>query len=967
MAHSAAAAARTRLASSRPSSPYDDNAFATATGTSFKDIIHSTPQREYEPTIEDLPLHHNHFQEQSEHDSDGSAEMSIEMGRGVKRSARRDNDISSELVFNFGNDNSQYETMGTPPVGPRNSQPKPDGSLRKAASVRRATESARGNEALKKATNGAKQRAVSDNLNSLRAGQSQQPPGTGTVHSSRFVSSRSMSTTYGAIPTRFTVNGGLETAQQTPRRPAQGNATAQSATYTSQSFMLPDFPDITELVSGTRRDGTPKRGNPVRSRFASATYRPLTQGHATIEGVAIPEDEKAIFVSLEHAREKNARLEFEKSEGHKRIEELELEVAELRNQLQMANRRPDSALGSEDDTLDARGFQTDKARLQGKVEALQERLSKSERKISVAEITSTRVVKERDGLVTQMAAVYFQNEELSNENQDLRAAQTELSNENEALKKTVEDLQDENGRLKDMWSDEEDRKESSANKRPETGDQQEVNKLHRSQLTKKSERVVRGHTGDKAHDGQAHRRRSSDHHDSTFVRDLASRIEREVRKMREDAASGAQSHSTGVRDQRLARTRSRSRSKTRSNVRYEEPISLRRHISAPAEITTGASDFTTGQSMPINQRKVLHGADEMIAQEDLTELSVLDPDDVANLRRKLEEEKRSGRLRKRASSIPDAEAENTAHSVSRHSMPRKSSLKDLTGGVDSGTGRFSLRGDDASRLAKTVRVQSPHSSQDILEPEQSTEAGNVSMLNNTSRRRRRTSNTEGETSTFILPDITLRGTQMSRRMSEACIDHNTANCTACAQDVEEVSIPKPVPVSERDLGDVADATIRPSQSPDEALATVIKNLEDEIKHLKLQRESQNRLYNQHDPALSKRRRQDVRAKIDLLTAQIEKRSDQVYALYDVVEGQKQQAEAAKAKGEHARGVSEQEIEETLESIGLDPVHLSGHVGRKAPAGLDDADEMSDESELPWEGLSDVESEEEIRGFGKEMR
>ncbi|KAK4507395.1 hypothetical protein PRZ48_001130 [Zasmidium cellare] len=960
MAHSAAAAARTRFASSRASSPHDDNTFATATATSFKDAIHSTPQFDNNATDDDIPLHYNQFPDPSEAGSDGSADMSIELGRGIKRGARRDHDMSSELVFNFGNENSQYEITGTPPVRPR----KQDGTLRREASVRRATESARANEALKKNTPGQKQRAVSDNTH-LRSVQSQPPPAMATVRSSRFVSSRQTSANYGAVPTRFTANGGLESAHPTPRQQLHGNATVQSAVHTiSQSFLLPDYPDITELVSGMRKDSTPlvKRATGGRSRFASATYKPLAQDHAAIEGIPLPEDEKAIFVSLQHAREKNARLESENSEGQKRIEELELQVAELKRQLQLANRRPDSALGSEDDTLDAAGFQTDKARLQGKVAALQERLSKSERKISVAEITSTRVVKERDSLVTQIAAVYFQNEELSTENEELRTAQSELSKENEKLRKTVSELMEENATLKQSQSEmEDDEPVSSARGQTRKKSQQEVNQLKRTRSTKNAEEVARTRVNEEAKQEPSHRRRSSDHHDSTFVRDLASRIEQEVRRMRDDAVSGAQTR-IDEREGGSASARSRSRSKNRKASVDGESIRLERHISAPAEIGTGALDSTKGLGVFGDSRNAGRNARATIAQEDLTELSVLDPDDVANLRRKLEEEKRSGRLRKRTSSTVEAEADDTARSASRHSVPRKSSLKDLSGGMENGTGRFSVHGEDVSKVTKTVRVQSPHSSQDIFEPQQETETGSMSMLSNTSRRRRRTSETEGMTSAFIVPDITLHGSQVPMSVGEICIDHNAAKCTLCAKGDKEISIPKPIPASERDVGDVTDATIRPSKPPEEALAMVIKTLEDEIKHLKLQRESQNRLYNQHEPAISKRRRQDVKARIDVLTAQIEMRSDQVYALHDVVEGQKQQADAAKAKGEEVKGVSQQEIDETLESIGIDPVQLSGHVGRKAPVGLDDGDDLSEES--VWEGLSDISSEEEVHTFGR---
>jgi len=176
----------------------------------------------------------------------------------------------------------------------------------------------------------------------------------------------------------------------------------------------------------------------------------------------------------------------------------------------------------------------------------------------------------------------------------------------------------------------------------------------------------------------------------------------------------------------------------------------------------------------------------------------------------------------------------------------------------------------------------------------------------------------------------------------------------------------PVPVTDREIAqdpDMTSATIRPSQAPPLALATVIKNLSDEITHLKLQLHAYQRRYHAHDPALSKRQRVATKSKIERLTAEVEKRSDQVYALYDVLEGQKQAAQAAEGNGEDAdaREMDAEEVEETLMSIGIDPAELSGRVGRSVPFGLDGAaDDVSEGSdELPWEGLSEYESEEEL--------
>jgi hypothetical protein len=232
--------------------------------------------------------------------------------------------------------------------------------------------------------------------------------------------------------------------------------------------------------------------------------------------------------------------------------------------------------------------------------------------------------------------------------------------------------------------------------------------------------------------------------------------------------------------------------------------------------------------------------------------------------------------------------------------------------------------------------------------------GDVSISSNTSRRRRRAASAEGMTSAFILPDITLSGREGQTKPA-----HDAGNCTACPPGPKDVTIPTPVPVTDRpqDIpADVTSATIRPSQPPPLALATVIKQLQDEITHLKLQLGAQQQLYSKHDPALSKRRRMEVKARMDKLTSDIEKRSDQVYSLYDVLEGQKA-AEAAGAE------IDDAGIEETLQSLGIDPAELSGRIGRnvygndaREAFGLDGASDSG--ADLPFEGFSDMGEAEE---------
>lgn len=985
MAHSAAAS-RSRfgggILQSRASSP-NDNLYATAT-TSFsdKDIMHSTPQR-HEPmdSQQGLPLHYSQFADTTL----GSADMSIELGRGAKHGAQQEqNDLSSDAIFGFGDDNSQYEVTGTPPIRPQVAQRRTEGGLRKEASLRQANQSTRANDAMKRSTSGLKQRAASDNPPRLHTEPEEpfQPTATFTVRGSRFASARHVSTGYAGFPTRFTTSGGLETAERKPVQPAVGNATVQSATYTAnQSFMLPDMPNITELVSGVRINGTPASRR--TSRFTAVPSKRQTQAHLPVDAVPIPEDEKAIWASLTLLRDRVAQLEMESSEKEKRAEEYEAQISQLRAQLETASRRSDSALGSDEEDTQHKSRRDEQTRLRVKVKTLQDKLDRTERKINISEITIARVTRERDALIAQIGSAYFNNESLAEENEALHERTEDLQAENDDMKAAFEKVEEENTMLRRRLGEGRStapsgkskisrRNSTAGGKSRMTGEAQKSE----DELFKFESVGSKAETDARSTGKARSRSRSQDPSGQTSTnrieqdsnQDVATRIEREVQKLRAQTVAQSQApRQSRHQATRSASLRARSRSQNRKSGVRNDHAALRRHVSAPAEIDNDETESTTeldatrksqhtSRKRHEQSRATATGAEEA----DLTALSDIDPNAIAQLRRKLEQERRETRLHRQSLGAVRSEENHNARSNVRHSLPRKSSLKDLTGDVDGGTGRFSVHAgvvDDIVKAAKTVRVQSPHSSHDLLQPEGAeNEAADDSILSNISRRRRRSAGSEGMTSAFIIPDITLHNTQsLLENIGKNCILHNAASCSECTPDSKPIDIPAPVPVTDRTDNDLTNATIRPAQDPSDALATVIKHLEDEIVHLKLQRDKQNQRYNQHDPALGKRRRQQVKSNIDKLTAQIEKRSDQVYRLYDVLEGQKQAAEKGTGKA-----MDEQEVEDTLTSLGVDPAELSGRVGRKAPIGLDDDGLGSDSDELPWEGLSDVESDEEGR-------
>lgn len=271
------------------------------------------------------------------------------------------------------------------------------------------------------------------------------------------------------------------------------------------------------------------------------------------------------------------------------------------------------------------------------------------------------------------------------------------------------------------------------------------------------------------------------------------------------------------------------------------------------------------------------------------------------------------------------------------------------------TGRSWVTADDTQHRKKLINEHNRSRSE-------------TSGLDKIEQRRQRPS--DNLTSAFILPDITIRHPSSGpiRQVSagaETVLDdikyHNGQNCTVCHQLIQRdedhnhgetkrtIKVPKPIPVSQRmPEPDVynEEPTLRPSQPPTQALATVIKCLEDELRHLKIKLSQYQDLYNSHDAALSKRQRKDCGRKIEGLLKDVDVKADQIYALYDALEGQKQD--------DHE--MTEQEVEVTLQSIGIDPAEMSIHeeeanleVPRSKSRRPWDLD-SNDEEELPWEGI-----------------
>lgn len=918
----------------------------------------------------------------------GSADMSIEVGRGVKRVAREE-ELSEDGIFTFGSD-QQYEMTGTPPLRPRDASiRKNDSLLRKDATVRKASEAARANESVRRSASfgGRKQGSLADALkghanNDSTIGDITQPTVTVPARNTRFTRFKQPTANNGA---RILSGSTLEGSNQENKDPARAKyAQKNTGSHPTDSFLIPDIDGMTALIGGTP---AMPRSSKKSSRFTpSASYRMPSRStapaHLTLDGVPVPEDAKQVYAGLQQALEKIAQLEAEQAESARNAEDYEAYITELRSQLEVEQRmrRPDSGLGSEDEGAKEK-WRRERAQLQTQAKALQERLAKAERQASVQEIAVRRATQER-------ADAHAQLEEVKAENEVFREGYTTLREENEELEEIVTILREENSGLKALVAK---AKKSDPTLQMPTKEFQDLTLEMKEKKQKKKKRSsLQQDTTQQSRAGSTQELPDVQTKDFSFsqlddrARDsIAQLVERELQRIQTTRAKTQLSRHQ--RASSLASKIDRPRSsiggqtKPKNGRGMSASSTTRRAVSAPIENSASEAESedelenATKSRRSIRDMTLPSTTQAQQQQEDdtadLTQLSQA-TFSASDIRKVLEESRRKNGLKRHSSAPLELEREKSLpQKASQSGVRRKSSLKDITTGLRmDATGRLSLHGEnEVQKAMKTVRVQSPQISEDTGNPaNKHTEAEDedVSVMSTASRRRRRAEqeHEEGETSAFIIPDITMHASASAQPDAKiiASSNHKTGECTICTEtNGKHIDVPLPVPVSTRELGE--DATLRPDWAPHLALAHVLKQLQDEVAHLKLQLAQKEAEYDAHDPAFGRRRRVSVHADILKLTAEVERRSDMVYRLYDVVEGQKANLGSAateqKTSGAAEQSNAEQEIEETLQSIGMEPAEVAGRIGRSAPdvpEGLQEEYSGDESDELPWEGLSDTE-------------
>ena len=321
--------------------------------------------------------------------------ISIEIGRGIQKSSNgtiknlgRSREYSSKAQLSLDDGDSMdfsapmignYEVTITPPIRQRQAHRKKDdgaqASLRRETQVRKPSglrkeisdpspppaktkdygsgESRKSSGESRRTLASVHARIRDENDEPLSSDE--RPPTVDlTARNTRFSNTQNLQPpSQATLPTRFSsAQTLLNSVAPINKQKLQASATPNQGTQ--QSFMLPDFPNISELVSGVFEDGTPvfsRHGKSRASRFSSAqTNKSSKQEYAGVHEIAIPDDEQAIFLSLKLLQDKVATLERSNAESATTIDELQRKNRVLVEEKRDRRRAPrsDSALGTTD-------------------------------------------------------------------------------------------------------------------------------------------------------------------------------------------------------------------------------------------------------------------------------------------------------------------------------------------------------------------------------------------------------------------------------------------------------------------------------------------------------------------------------------------------------------------------------------------------------------------------------------------
>lgn len=227
---------------------------------------------------------------------------------------------------------------------------------------------------------------------------------------------------------------------------------------TARSFFLPSFSYINDFLSGTLRLQSFRDGMPVFVKHGKVHDRESTVSpdhHVEVEGIAIPEDEEKIFVSLDKIKDEIHALKEHDEVVSRQAEQLQEGIEELQIQVAKYKSRKDSAMGSDSESSIIDHLNAQKDQLEDQISSLQARLDKANRKISINEIHTESYVAERDEALksaTEQADKISQlQSELNTARQQLALLREDNTQNADTLELENNSLRKDNNSIRQQW------------------------------------------------------------------------------------------------------------------------------------------------------------------------------------------------------------------------------------------------------------------------------------------------------------------------------------------------------------------------------------------------------------------------------------------------------------------------------------------------------------------------------------
>ncbi|PFH62648.1 hypothetical protein XA68_12722 [Ophiocordyceps unilateralis] len=695
--------------------------------------------------------------------------------------------------------------------------------------------------------------------------------------------------------------------------------TNRHSTSFVRSFLMPDVSHLGDFVTGTLKfSGSMKNGVPIfvkNGKVHDRRERPHTDAHAAIDGIEVPQVEEKIFVSMDMIRDEIISLQKHYDQVQKYAENLQKQVQSLETQVESGKTQH---RGQSSDRLATRNDE-----LELEVASLKARLDVSQRKATDSEMEKISLAHEKDRAVSRLQSACDDisklthklnvkskelesshkqletTEQIRHDNDTLRRDLSSLKHghdglerenaslraENEALRKEVKQLREEMESL---------RKENNSLRR---GDESLLMENRSLRSINKSLSIENEHLRDNLDGVQ---------HEVDAAREQVERLERQVGNLSREKTTLQHDNEKLVQhsDKYFSENKILRREKSSNErsthelqeviVRLREEVELLKQQPDHCRPLPTNDDFSArlDEETEENMTSAFFVPDITINTNEATE--------TAELPAPAELTSRSHKTAKVAFTVPDQDktAQSDKNIANKGSKRRKPAKKSWTRDVEDTTDALSV--------------------DDTTQEQQASVSLNVQRL--AARQQKQATKTmdcEAKAASTcpaaLSPD--------ARRILDGLCQHNCRNCIVCSRitshvgvitagDIsagkKHISLSRPIPVTDRLPGDDddQDMTSRPSQAPGQALALVIKGLEDEGQHMQMELRQLQRRYNETDKSLGRRRRKGLADDIRTLLKRLEVKNDQIYSLFDVLEGQKLAAQA----------MTEDEVELTVLSI-----------------------------------------------------